>query len=87
MTLKPIKDQIITKRIENTNSPSGIILPEVLQKNHDFLVVAVGPEVKYCKEGDVVTKFFSVKGEKYSENGIDYVIFQESKDIEFVESK
>ena len=88
---KPIGDKIIVKlnKVQETLN-SGIFVPKSLQSDyleHRGVVVSVGNSVKHCKIGDMVQKFYAVEGISYEENEIEYVIFKESRDIEFVNEK
>ena len=88
MNAKPISDKIIVKMnpiLETTQS--GVFIPVNQQLELQGVVVAVGNAVKHCKVGDTIQKFYAVDGISYEEDGIEYVIFKESRDIEFVNEK
>lgn len=88
MTANPIGDKIIVKMnpIQETTN-FGIFIPVNQQLEHQGVVVAVGNKVKYCQVGDKVQKFYAVEGISYEEGGVEYVIFSEGRDIEFVNEK
>jgi len=84
----PINDKIIVKMnpIQETTN-SGIFIPVNQQLEQQGVVVAVGNRVKLCKIGDIIQKFYAVDGVFYEEDGVEYLIFKESRDIEFVNDK
>ena len=88
MTANPIGDKMIVKMnpIQETTN-SGIFIPVNQQLEQQGVVVAVGNRVKLCKIGDIIQKFYAVDGVFYEEDGVDYLIFKESRDIEFVNDK
>jgi len=85
---KPIGDKVVVKMgsIKETTK-SGVFIPVNQQLEHQGVVVAVGNKVKHCKIADVVQKFYAVDGISYEEGGVEYVIFKEGRDIEFVNEK
>ena len=88
MIAKPISDKIIVKMnptLETTQS--GVFIPVNQQSELQGVVVAVGNAVKHCKVADIIQKFYAVEGITYEEDEIEYVIFKESRDIEFVNEK
>ena len=88
MKAKPISDKIIVKmnKVQETTQ-SGVFIPVNQQSELQGVVVAVGNAVKHCKVGDMVQKFYAVDGITYEEDEVEYVIFKESRDIEFVNDK
>jgi len=88
MKANPIGDKIIVKMnpIQETTN-SGIFIPVNQQLEQQGVVVAVGNRVKLCKIGDIIQKFYAVDGVFYEEDGVEYLIFKESQDIEFVNDK
>ena len=88
MIANPINDKIIVKMnpIQETTN-SGIFIPVNQQLEQQGVVVAVGNRVKLCKIGDIIQKFYAVDGVFYEEDGVEYLIFKESQDIEFVNDK
>jgi len=88
MKANPIGDKIIVKMnpIQETTN-SGIFIPVNQQLEQQGVVVAVGNRVKLCKIGDIIQKFYAVDGVRYEEDGVEYLIFKESQDIEFVNDK
>ena len=88
MIANPIGDKIIVKMQEKKETTqSGIFIPVNQQLEHQGVVVAVGNGVKHCKIGDMIQKFYAIDGIPYEEGEIEYVIFKESRDIEFVNEK
>jgi len=69
MNLEPLSDKIlVTRESAPAKSTGGIIIPDQAKsKVNRGAVVAVGPEVKYLKEGDKV--LFG----KFSPNEVDYL--------------
>lgn len=88
MKIQPIGDKVVVKLnpVQETTS-SGVFIPLNQQSEQQGTVVSIGNRVKFCKVGDNVQKFFSVEGAPYEEDGIEYVIFREGMDIEFVNQK
>lgn len=55
MKIKPLKKRVLVKRCEAKTTKGGIILPDAAQeKPKEGEVVAVGPENKDVKVGDLV---------------------------------
>lgn len=82
--MKILSDRILVKPLpkEENKTDSGIILGNKPKNEHDYQIVLVGTEVKYCKIGDVVRKFKNVDGIPIQYKGIDCLLLSESSEIE-----
>lgn len=56
MIIRPKRNQVLGRPAEVRKSEGGLLLPDSQHKNTTVFVIveAVGPEVRDCKEGDIV---------------------------------
>jgi chaperonin GroES len=79
--LKPLKENVVLETIKEEKKKSAIILPEGSEKERSETgkVVAVGPEVKGIKKGDVV--FYRKYSEHKLKDGEKEFIVVKAEDI------
>jgi len=87
MTVRPLQDRVLVKRVESeTRSSGGIIIPDsAKEKPREGIVIAVGPgkrnEAGECvaldvKVGDKV--LFGYGGSELKLDGVEHMILKES---------
>lgn len=84
--LKPLKNFIILRRIENDNkTTSGIILSVNSKQSNSAIVEEIGPDCndRLKKEMNVIFKESNVT--KYFENDVEYLILEEKDILAIVE--
>jgi co-chaperonin GroES (HSP10) len=76
--MKPIRNKVFAEILPPPQRESGIILRnnETLDK-YRAKVIAVGPDVKYVKQGDVV-RYNENEAVPYEENGKKFVFLRET---------
>lgn len=86
MSLKPLLDRIVVKQTQAVEkTQGGIIVPEAAkEKPAEGTVIAVGPEVKGVKAGDVVL-FARFEGTEVDVDGVAHLIFKEENILGVVE--
>ena len=88
MKLKPLSDKIVLEQIEaEEKSAAGIILPTDSQERpKQAKVLAIGPDVKEIKTGDVVLYKGGFGGvEEVKVDGVEYLIAREKEILAIVE--
>ncbi|MDD3480685.1 MAG: co-chaperone GroES [Patescibacteria group bacterium] len=78
MSLKPLADRVILKRLEaEERTASGIVLPDTAkEKPEQGEVIAVGKDVKEVKKGDKVL-FSKFAGTEVKVNSEEYLVVKE----------
>lgn len=73
-TIEPCADWIVAvTRAEERTSAGGLVLPATTMADDEGTVVAVGPDVKRCKVGDVVI-FGRCRSKRSYDGGHRYLI-------------
>ncbi|WP_027180251.1 co-chaperone GroES [Maridesulfovibrio bastinii] len=91
MTLKPLQDRVLIKRMESEQkTASGIIIPDAAQeKPMKGQVIATGPgkdnNPMTVKEGDAVL-FAKYAGNELSVDGEDFIIMREEEILAVIEA-
>ena len=73
MRFRPIEDKLLVKRKEETQTATGILLPETKDKSLEGTVIAVSNEVEGIEVGETVV-FSKYSGNDIKIDGEDYLI-------------
>lgn len=77
MAIKPLKDRVVAKREEASNTTkSGLLLGEATEKPAYAVVEAVGAEAKSVKKGDKIL-FKEYSATEIKVDSVEYLIVKE----------